>query len=77
MHVVVYDVYLYRHFQKNEKTRRLLNLPQKIVDGLRSKSSPVTQVGIGMGTMFVDLCSTCCCVNNVYSYVMCVSGPIL
>ena len=50
-------MYLYCHFQGNEKPRLRLHLPQKIVARLRSKSSPVTQVGIGMGIMFVDLCS--------------------
>ena len=53
IHVIVYDVYLYRHFQENEKPRHRLHLHQKIVNILRSKSSPVVQVGIGMGVCHV------------------------
>ena len=40
-----------------DRLRHRLHLPRQEADRLRSKSSPVTQVGIGMGIMFVDLCS--------------------
>ena len=55
---------------------------QEEVDRLRSKSSPVIQVGIGMGITFVDLFSYFSpkihvVVYNVYLYVICVSGPMM
>ena len=71
-----------RHLQEVEQLHRHLHVLQEEVDRLRSKSSPVTQVGIGMGIMFVDLCSYFSpkihvVVYNVYLYVMCVSGPMM
>ena len=46
-----------RHLQEVEQLHGHLLVLQEEVDRLRSKSSPVTQVGIGMSIMFVDLCS--------------------
>ena len=46
-----------RHLQEVEQLHHHNRVLQEEVDRLRSKSSPVTQVGIGMGIMFVDLCS--------------------
>ena len=46
-----------RRHRENEQLCHHLRVLQDEVDRLRSKSSPVTQVGIGMGIMFVDLCS--------------------
>ena len=71
-----------RHLQENEHLHHRNRVLQEEVDRLRSKSSPVTQVGIGMGIMFVDLCSYFSpkihvVVYNVYLYVMCVSGPMM
>ena len=71
-----------RHLQEVEQLCRHNRVLQEEVDRLRSKSSPVTQVGIGMGIMFVDLCSYFSpkihvVVYNVYLYVMCVSGPMM
>ena len=66
-----------RHLQEVEWLHRHNRVLQEEVDRLRSKSSPVTQVGIGMGIMFVDLCSYFSpkihvVVYNVYLYVQCV-----
>ena len=71
-----------RHLQEVEWLHRHNRVLQEEVDRLRSKSSPVTQVGIGMGIMFVDLCSYFSpkihvVVYIVYLYVMCVSGPMM
>ena len=71
-----------RHLQENEQLHRRNCVLQEEVDRLRSKSSPVTQVGIGMGIMFVDLFSYFSpkihvVVYNVYLYVMCVSGSMM
>ena len=71
-----------RHLQEVEQLHHHNRVLQEEVDRLRSKSSPVTQVGIGMGIMFVDLCSYFSpkihvVVYNVYLYVMCVSGPMM
>ena len=70
------------HLQEVERLHRHLHVLQEENDRLRSKSSPVTQVGIEMGIMFVDLCSYFSpkihvVVYNVYLYVMCVSGPMM
>ena len=45
------------HRQEVGWVRRNLHLSKQEIDRLRSKSSPVTQVGIGMGIMFVVLVS--------------------
>ena len=71
-----------RRHQESEQLRRHLHVLQEEVDRLRSKSSPVTQVGIGMGIMFLDLYSyfspkILVVVYNVHLYVMCVSGPMM
>ena len=70
------------HLLEVERLRRHLQVLQEENDRLRSKSSPVAQVGIGMGMMFVDLCSYFSpkihvVVYNVYLYVMCVGGPMM
>ena len=70
------------HLQEVERLHHHNRDLREEVDRLRSKSSPVTQVGIGMGIMFVDLCSYFSpkihvVVYNVYLYVMCVSGPMM
>ena len=70
------------HLQEVEWLYRHNHVLQEEVDRLRPKSSPVTQVGIGRGIMFVDLCSYFSpkihvVVYNVYLYVMCVSGPMM
>ena len=46
-----------RHLQEVERLRHHLHVLQEENDRLRSKSSPVSQVGIGRGIMFVDLCT--------------------
>ena len=46
-----------RHHQEVKRLHRHNCVLQEEVDRLRSKSSPVTQVGIGRGIMFVELCS--------------------
>ena len=46
-----------RHLQENEQLHQHNRVLQEEVDRLRSKSSPASQVGIGMGIMFVDLFS--------------------
>ena len=46
-----------RHLQEVEQLHQHNCLLREKVDRLRLKSSPVSQVGIGMGIMFVDLCS--------------------
>ena len=71
-----------RHLQEVEHLYHHNRVLQEEVDRLRSKSSPVTQVGIGMGIMFVDLCSYFSpkihvVVYDVYLYVMWVSGPMM
>ena len=71
-----------RHLHENEQLHRHNCVLQEEVDRLSSKPSPVTQVGIGMGIMFVDLRSYFSpkihvVVYNVYLYVMCVSGPMM
>ena len=72
------------HLQEVEHLHYHNRVLQEEVDRLRSKSSPVTQVGIGMGIMFVELCNRYyfspkiyVVVYNVYLYVMCVSGPMM
>ena len=71
------------HLQKVEHLHHHNRVLQEEVDRLRSKPTPVTQVGIGMGIMFVDFCSYFSpkmhvVVYNVYLYVMCsVSGPMM